>query len=141
MSASRKNQWLTVVLFGAVYLTVGVFFPNPSATDKSQFIWRLAAWAICALAFAIHIGLEHFRFRNSLSWIALHAALAVAFGALGLAAAANIHGYTTGTGRPVLLALALVLWPLITGAPAFLAAFVLAAVLAQIKKDARSAAS
>ena len=30
-----------------------------------HFMWRLAAWLICALTFAIHIGLEHFRLRNS----------------------------------------------------------------------------
>jgi hypothetical protein len=52
------------MLFAAVYLVVGVAFPNPSAADKNQFMWRLAAWVICAVAFAIHIVLEHFRFRT-----------------------------------------------------------------------------
>ena len=60
-------------------------------------------------AFAIHIGLEHFRLRNSPGRIAWHAALAVALGALGLAAAANLHGYAAGAGHPVLLAMALVI--------------------------------
>lgn len=53
-----------MILFGLVYLTVGVAFPNPPAPNKTQFVWRVAAWLICAVAFAIHIGLEHFRLQN-----------------------------------------------------------------------------
>jgi hypothetical protein len=37
-----------------------------------------------------------------------------------------------------LLSLALVLWPLITGVPAFLVAFVIAALLGWMKKEAGS---
>jgi hypothetical protein len=58
--------------------------------------------------------------------------LAVALGALGLAIAANIHALRTGTGNPRLLALALVIWPIITGVPAFIVAFVAAAALVRI---------
>ena len=126
------------MLFGVVYLAVGVAFPNPSAADKNQFLWRLAAWVICAVAFTIHLGLEHFRFQHSARRTAFHVSVAVAVGGLGLAVAANVHALTTGTGNRVLLGLALVLWPLITGVPAFLVAFVLAAVLGRLKKDDRS---
>jgi cytosine/uracil/thiamine/allantoin permease len=64
----HNYHWLAaVILFGIVYLFVGVAFPNPSASSKTQFIWRLAVWLICAVAFAIHIGLEHFRFRTRLA--------------------------------------------------------------------------
>jgi hypothetical protein len=116
-----------------VYLIVGVAFPNPSASNKMQFIWRLAAWLTCVVAFAIHIGLEHFRLRNSPRRTALHTSLSVALGACGLAAAANIHALKTGTGNQRLLALALVIWPIITGVPAFVAALIAAAVLARIR--------
>jgi hypothetical protein len=126
------------MLFGVVYLAVGVAFPNPSAADKNQFLWRLAAWVICAVAFAIHIGLEHFRFQNPARRTAFHVSVAVALGGFGLAAAANIHALAAGTGNRVLLALALVLWPLITGVPAFLVAFAIAAVLGWLKNDGRS---
>ena len=114
------------------YLVVGVAFPNPSASNKMQFIWRLAAWLICAVAFVIHLGLEHFRFRNPPLRTALHTSLSVAIGAFGLATAANIHALRTATGNQRLLALALVIWPLITGLPAFVAALVAAAVLARL---------
>ena len=118
-----------------VYLLVGVAFPNPPAADKSQFIWRLAAWLICVVAFAIHIWLEHFRLRNSPRATALHVSLAVALGAFGLAAAANIHALTAGTGNKRLLALALLIWPVITGVPAFVVALVAAAGLTRVRPN------
>ena len=99
-------------------------------------MWRLAAWLTCAVAFAIHIGLEHFRLRNSPCRTALHASLSVALGAFGLAAAANIHALRTQTGNQRLLALALVLWPIITGVPAFVVALTLAAGLARMRPNA-----
>ena len=126
------------MLFGVVYLAVGVAFPNPSAADKNQFLWRLAAWVICAVTFAIHLGLEHFRFQNSAGRTAFHVSVAVALGGFGLAVAANVHALTTGVGNRTLLALALLLWPLITGVPAFLVALVIAALLGWMKKEDRS---
>lgn len=121
-----------MILFGIVYLLVGVAFPNPPVANKSQFMWRLAAWIICAVAFATHIWLEHFQLRSSPRATALHAALAVALGAFGLAVAANIHALTAGTGNKRLLALALVIWPLITGVPAFVVGLVAAAGLVRV---------
>lgn len=127
-----------MILFGIVYLLVGVAFPNPPASSKTQFMWRLAAWIICAIAFAIHIGLEHFQLRNSPRTTALHASLAVALGAFGIAAAANIRALTTGTGDKRLLALALVIWPIITGVPAFLVALGAAAGLVRVRPHENS---
>jgi len=130
-----KYQWpLAVILFGMVYLVVGVAFPNPPAPNKAQFVWRLAAWLTCAVAFAFHIGLEHFRLRSSPGRTALHASMAVALGAFGLAAAANIHALMAGTGNRRLLALALVIWPIIAGLLAFVVALVGAAGLAQARR-------
>ena len=116
-----------------VYLVVGIGLPNPPASNPSQFIWRLAAWLICALAFALHIGLELFRLRNSPLRTALHAAASVALGAFALAGAANIHALTAGTGNQRLLALALVIWPILAGLPAFVVAWAAAAVLARVR--------
>lgn len=94
---------------------------------------RLGAWLTVALAFAIHISLEHFRFRNAPLRTALHASAAVGLGAFALAAAANIHALRTGTANRRLLALALVLWPIITGVPAFIVALVAGAGLARLR--------
>jgi hypothetical protein len=117
------------ILFGVIYFVVGVAFPNPSEPGDAQFMWRLAAWATCAVAFATHIGLEHFRWRIAPGRTALHAASAVALGAFGLAAAANIHALSTGTGNRLLLGLSLIIWPVMTGVVAFVAAWVMAAML------------
>ena len=142
MNASGKYQWLrAVTLFGIVYLVVGVAFPNPSALNKMQFVWRLAAWLTCAAAFVIHIWLEHFRLRNSPRSTALHASVSVALGAFGLAAVANIHALTTGTGNQRLLALALMIWPIMTGVPAFVVALAAATGLARVRPSDSQALS
>ena len=136
MNASFKYRWLgTVLLFGLVYLVVGVAFPNPPASDKTQFIWRLGAWLTCALAFAIHIGIEHFRFRNPPLRTAFHAAAAVSLSAFALAAAANIYALRTGGGSHRLLHLALIIWPIMAGVSSFLVALIAAAVLAIFKEN------
>ena len=57
-----------------------------------------------------------------------HSALAVAFGAFGLAVAATAHA-RLGGGLNHRYGLALVLWPVITAVPAFVVALVLSAVL------------
>ncbi len=96
-------------------------------------MWRLAAWLTCLVAFAIHIGLEHFQLRNSPLTTSLHAAASVALGAFGLAAAANIHAVNARTGNQRLLAFALVIWPIMTGVPAFLVALAAAAGLSRAR--------
>jgi len=115
------------LLAGALYLIIGVGFAPLSV--PSVFFWRLAAWIVSAGVYAAHIGYEHFRIRSSLHSTALHVAFGAAIGAFGLAAVANVHSLLTGTGNLRLLRLALLIWPLITGVPAYVVAFVFTAVL------------
>lgn len=125
MSASDNKRWLWVLmLFGFMYLAVGITF--------AELRWRLAAWFVSAIAFAVHILYEHFRLRNPPRRTALHASAAAALGAFGLAIAANVHELWTnpGTHRSLLL-LALVLWPILTAVPAFVVALATAAGLAR----------
>jgi hypothetical protein len=99
-------------------------------------MWRLAAWLVSGAAYAAHIWYEHFRLRNGPRSTALHAAVAVAIGAIALALAGMIRSVsTTSTLRPAWL-LALVLWPAITALPAFLVALVVAALLARLPRSA-----
>ena len=94
--------------------------------------WRLAAWLVSAVAYAAHIGYEHFKLRSPLRSLALHVALGVAVGALGLAVAGMIHSLAaTSTLRPTWL-LALVAWPAITAIPAYLGALIAGQVLARL---------
>jgi len=106
-----------------VYAFVGIAFAMPANHVKG---WRLAAWAVSAIAYAAHVCYERFRLRNSAGSAALHIALAVALGAFGLAVGAIIHSLRLGSTNEHrrLLILALGFWPVITALPAFLLALV-----------------
>ena len=112
---------MPAALFGAWYALVGITFAVPSTHVRA---WRLGAWIVSAMAYAVHMAYERFRLRNSPSSSALHVAFGVALGALGLAVGANIHSLSAGSTNQQhqLLLLSLVIWPVITALPAFLVA-------------------
>jgi hypothetical protein len=121
-----------VFLVGVVYLVAGLAFATlagGAASAQLRVTWRLAAWVVSAVAFAAHIRYEHVRLRSSPRITALHAALAVALGAFGLAVAATVHAQAVSSIRPA-YALALVLWPVLTAVPAFIVALAVAALAA-----------
>ena len=122
-----------MILVGVVYLVVGLVFgafARWSASNQMRVTWRLLAFLTSAIAFAIHIGYEHFRLGNSPLITASHASMAVAVGAFALAVAANVHGQQVGSSHQHLLRFALVAWPVLTAVPAFAVALVAAAALA-----------
>jgi len=124
MAGLTQKSWIPVaVIVSATYAFVGVVFALPA--DHAQ-TWRLAAWGVSAVAYGAHICYDRLRLGNSHPRVALHIALAVALGAFGLAASANIHALHVGssTHHRLLLALSLALWPLLTAAPAFCIALV-----------------
>jgi hypothetical protein len=134
MDASRRQAWVrAALLVGAAYFLIGRVFALPSDNVR---VSRLAAWMLSGLAYAAHIWYEHFRLRNSPRLTALHVATAVAIGGFALAVAGMIHSLSTASSiRPAWI-LALVLWPAITGVPAFLGALVAAAVLTRVSRSA-----
>jgi len=134
VDASPRQPWIRAALIvGAAYFVIGRVFAAPSANLR---LWRLAAWMLSGLVYAAHIWYEHFRVHNPPRSTALHVALAVAIGAIGLALAGMIHSLSTGTAlRPAWL-LALVLWPAITASPAFLGALVATAILSRLQQRA-----
>ncbi|HEY1242745.1 MAG TPA: hypothetical protein VGF16_19425 [Bryobacteraceae bacterium] len=126
-------SWLAwALLAGTLYVTIGVGFAPLSV--PSVFFWRLAAWIVGAVVYAAHIGYEHFRMRKPPHSTALHVAFGAAVGAFGLAAAAIAHSLSTGTGNLRLLRIALLIWPLITGVPAFVVALILTAMFARVRR-------
>lgn len=133
MHASRDQRWIRAALvIGVAYFLIGRVFAVPANNVRA---WRLAAWLVSGVAYAAHIGHEHFRLRNAPRVVALHAAAAVAIGAIALAVAGMIHSLsTTAAIRPAWL-LALVVWPAVTAVPAFLVALVAAAVLARLPRS------
>jgi len=124
------------MLVAIVYPVVGITFAalaNPSASHEMVVAWRLAAWLVSAAAFAAHLGYEHFRLRSSPLRAALHVAVAVALGAFLLAVWVNVHAHWGASGHQSPFApLALVVFPVVTGVPAFLVGFVAVAVLARM---------
>lgn len=133
METPNRQTWLRMaILIGAVYFVFGVGFAalaGWSASSSMRVTWNRLGFVASAVAFALHIGYEHFRLRNSPLITASHVSTAVALGAFALAVSANIHGYRVGSGNKRLLAFALVAWPAITAILAFVVALVAAAGL------------
>jgi len=120
------------MLFGIAYPIVGITFAAPAnsaASSDVRLAWRLAAWLVCAAIFAGHLGYELIRLRNPPGRAAWHVSMAVAFGAFALAGWINAQPNRSGSSGSRLLAL--VVFPVVTAVPAFLVAFVTAAVLSR----------
>src|SRR4051794_15421395 len=96
MNAPGRQRWLRMVLlFGVVYLLISVAFgafADWSASNQMRVTWRVLAFFTAAVAFAVHIGYEHFRLGHSPLITASHASMAVAAGAFAIAVAANVNG-------------------------------------------------
>ncbi len=133
LNSTEKYRCLhAIILAGVSYILIGTVFPNPPASDRTQFMWRLAAWFISAVTFGVHVWYEFLLLHNPPRTLAIHVSTAVALGAFGLAVAANVHALRTATGNQHVLALALVIWPIMTAAPAFVVAFIAAAAFKKI---------
>ena len=130
MEETRHRQWLWILLAGGIaYLIIGqvfAFFAGAASSANIRLAWRLAAWILSAVLFALHIRCERMRFHSTAKTTALRTSFAVGLGAFLIAVVAFAR--TRVNSAPLgLRALALVLFPLITMLPAFLVSFVLAA--------------
>jgi hypothetical protein len=139
MEEPANQRWFpTAGVLAIVYPVVGIAFAalaGPSASNEMRTVWRLAAWLVSAAAFAVHLGYEHFRLRSSPFRAALHVSLAVALGAFALAVWVNVRVVWGASSQPSPLApLALVVFPAVTGVPAFGVALVAAAVLTRMRR-------
>ena len=138
--ADFRTTVLVVLSVGVVYFVVGYVFgelDDLGVTERGVFLWRLGAWIFSAITFAVHLWLEYARFRNTSLTIALHAALAVAFGAFLLAVAATFHAAWIESSAPLWrYFIALVAWPIFTAVPAFLVAVIIATGLTRYIKIA-----
>jgi uncharacterized protein (DUF486 family) len=103
-----------------------------------RLTWRLAAWLVSAAVFATHVGYEHFRLRNSPLRAALHVSVAVALGAFVLAVWVNVHAqWVPSSHQSPFAPLALVVFPAVTGVPAFVVAFVAGTVLTRMRRRSK----
>jgi hypothetical protein len=99
----------------------------------------VAAWVASAIVGIAHITYEQYRLGSAPARTALHAAGAVALGALGIAVAANVHWLLSEPRPPKPPLLALPLFPLITAIPAFPLALAVAAVMNRVSRRGRVA--
>lgn len=136
MDLSPRGKWIPVAfLVAIIYIVTGVVTASLAAQASSHdwvVKWRLVAWVISALAFMAQIGYDQIRFLSAPRLAALHAALAAAVGAFGLAVAALIHrhGVAGPTGY-----LSFLVWPVVVFIPAFPVAWMCAFVFD--KRDQR----
>ena len=139
MDRPANQRWLQIAIFFAlVYPVAGIVFAalaSPPASHEMRITWRLAAWLVSAAAFVAHLRYEHSRLHNPPPRAALHVSIAVALGAFALAVWVNVHGYWIASSHKSLVApLALVLFPVLTGIPAFVVALIALAGLARIRR-------
>ena len=134
---NQKSQWLRAVLLtGAIYCTIGIGFSAFAGWSSSRRVvvaWNIASFVVSLVVFAVHIGYDYFRHGNRPLIVAWHASLAVALGSFLLAVSANIHSFRVANSPHGLLAIALVVWPLMVGIPAFVVALIAAAALKFIR--------
>ena len=103
------------------------------ASSQGRVAWRWPAWVVSAAVFGIHVLYERGRVRSAPRITAVHASLAAALGAFGLAIAANVQAYSVGAREHALtLALSVAVWPIMTALPAFVVALVAAILFDQI---------
>jgi hypothetical protein len=91
--------------------------------------WRLVGWIVPLIVFSIHVSYECVRRGNPSMRVARHVAVAVALGAFLFAAGAPVASHWSEGHLSRLVLLSLVLWPILTGVPAFVAAFAAASIL------------
>jgi hypothetical protein len=127
----QKVRTPLVPVVGLAYAAIGVAFAWPTAHVQA---WRLGAWLLSAGIYGAQILYERFGVRSAPRSAALRVGVAAALGAFGLAAAANVHSLSVGASdrQHRLLLLALVIWPILTGLPAFLVAWVLSGILVRL---------
>jgi hypothetical protein len=125
MADTERSGWLrAVVLAGLAYVVIGFGFARLPGRG-----WRLAAWAISSIVYLLHI-LYGMNRRRAAGAVAFHAGLAAALGGFGLAVGATIHAVSTATYRGT-YGIALVAWPVLTGVPAFVVAWLIVSALAR----------
>ena len=128
------TTWLrAAILFGLGYLLVGRLFAVPGEHAQA---WRLAAWVVSLVLFTAHFRYERGRAATPPRAVALHVATAVAIGAFALAVALTIRSIATQGSLGARWVLALVLFPAVTGVPAFIVALIAAVVDA--RRDGRT---
>lgn len=119
-------RYSSALLAGAAYVAIGTgttVLAGSASSLAGVKAWRLAAWLLSLAVFGLHFAMERRRFDGHVR-VAVHVALGVALGALGVAALGPARAHWADASRTRLVLLSLVAWPIITGVPAFATALV-----------------
>jgi hypothetical protein len=130
-----------MTLVGLAYFLVGVVFAaiaNPAGPGVVRTTWRLAAWAASLALFALHVRYECVRHGGTALATALRASAAVALGALVLAVYINLRAEWANPGPHRSVRLAIVVFPIVGGLPAFVVAWAAAAALSRMLRAGAS---
>src|SRR5689334_4646803 len=117
----RTDAW-TVLVSGAAYAIIGIGTAVLASVTGGK-TWRIAAWLFSLAVFALHFAFER-RKRAERLGLATRLALGVALGALVVAALGPVRAHWAEASRTKLVLLSLIAWPILTGVPAFLVAWV-----------------
>jgi hypothetical protein len=116
--------WIRPLLLAAItYGVVGIVTARLAGAASAQQVragWRLTGWLLGLAVFSGHLAFEHRRIGAPLRTSATRVATAVAVGALALAIVGPIRAHWGASDAGRTFALSLVMWPIITGVPAFL---------------------
>jgi hypothetical protein len=130
----RMRSLLTPILFGAIYVAAGILtasLASSAASIEARNAWRLAAWGIGVLVYGTQLALERFRLGHTNLRSAVNVSVAVAIGALALAAWGPVRTHWGEAGGQRALT-ALVLWPVLMGLPSFALALVVGSVFGRL---------
>jgi hypothetical protein len=121
-----------LLLAAAAYTGIGVVtaaLSGAAATSQGRTGWRLTAWLLSFAVFGAHTWYARFALRDARLRVAVQTSLGVALGALSLAALGPVRSHWSSDNLSRTAALSLILWPVITGIPAFGGSLVLLSVL------------
>ena len=130
----RHARAWTVLLASVAYVVVGIgtaILAGVASSPTGVKAWRLAAWLLSLILFAIHFAVERHGDERRRR-VAVRVAVAVAFGAFGVALLGPIRSHWDEAHLPRLMLLSIVAWPVLTGAPAFLVALLAGFVLDRV---------
>jgi hypothetical protein len=125
----RHIRVWAILLAGACYVLVGTgtaALAGHASSSVGVKTWRFAAWLLSLGVFVIHFITE--RRRSERLKVASSVAFGVALGALGAAALGPVRAHWAEPTRTKLVLLSLIAWPIVTGVPAFVVAFVGASI-------------
>lgn len=136
-----ERPWQRVASLGLIYLGLGVgsaVISNDLETAPLQASIRVGILLVAIAVFYCHLRVELARSAEAIGASALLTASALALGTFLLAVHAVSISWWDSSHVPTSLLLALIIWPLATSLPAFLAALVLGGVLMRFRRRTRS---